>query len=121
MYSFICPSGNLPCIVIYVGDANYRPDLNDLKFIRDRLEEDRSFLDTIHQWYPGTARIQFIPESAPDKEYVYMLSCPYEYDEQDIKSYQELFKESIDDPNYLIFTHYQVDIKRIGKVLLPFL
>ena len=121
MYSFFCPSGNLPCIVIYVGDATYRPDFNDLKFIRDKLEENRDALDTIRNWYPGTVRIQFIPEGSSDKEYVYMFSCPYEYAEEDIKSYQEIFKESVNDPNYIIFTHHQVDIKRIGKVLLPFL
>lgn len=121
MYSFICPSGNLPCIVIYVGDASYSPDVNDLTFIRDKLEENRSLLDTIHEWYPGTVQVQFIPECSPDREYVYMFNCLYEYAEEDIKSYQELFKKSINDPNYIIFTHCQIEIKRIGKVLLPFL
>jgi hypothetical protein len=121
MHSFICPSGHHEATIIYVGDSSYRPTHHDLSFIRDKINENRDLLNSIYEWYSGTVTVQIIPASDPDKEYVYLMTCEYEYFKEDIKSYQDIFKDSINDPSWLVFTHNLIDIKRINKVLLPFL
>lgn len=121
MHYFICPSGNHKITIITVGDNTFSPTHSDLEFIRSKIDEDKTRINNINDWFKGTTKVTVIPESPSDKQYVYRLGCQYQYEDNDIKTFQDIFEESVEDPGFIIFTHHLVQIERINKVLLPFL
>ena len=124
MHSFVCPSSNYEVIIIKVGSATYHPSQDNLEDIRKVILKDKKAIKNINEWCKIPTEINIIAESPEDKEYVYYCTSDEDYynpTDQDIKYYQEVFKEGLTEADFIIFTYSALDIKRISKALLPFI
>ena len=124
MHSFVCQSSYFKITILKVGDGTFHPSIKDLENIKEYLEKDTSLISSINDWCKIPLEVQIIPESSNDKEYVYYCTSDDDYfrpSDDDIKNYQECFKEGLYDNNFIIYTYYPIDIKRISKALLPFI
>lgn len=130
MHSIIVPAFNQRVTLVKIGSSWVYPTMEEMESIRDwvMLNKNKwlSERKQLTKKFGHTIKIKVFPGTNPNNEYVWLInradssidSC---WSEEDAKTWKEVFQESADDPGFILFVWGGYSIKRINKILIPFL
>lgn len=130
MNSIIIPAYNKQTTFVRIGNSWHCPTVKDMEDIRDWVKCHKdSWLarrKELPKLFGYDIKVKIFPILNPDNEYVWLLKrvnsdCKGAWSLEDIQNWKNVFSDSIEDPDFIIFVWGGVSIKKLNKFLMPFL
>jgi len=111
--------------VITIGhDNTWRIATGEMEQIRDWFLDHKDNYEQAFKECPYTFNynlsLEIFPTGSPDQEYVLLVEYEGMHN-SDEKVWKSLLERSQEDDNFILFTIPEIKVRRINKVLLPFI
>lgn len=128
MKSILIPASNNGMTFVKVGNSWVHPTIDDMEKVRDWVmthknvwAERKKLKDILGL----DIKIKIFPQIKSNNQYVWLIANAqnedYFYAKEDTKIWLDVFGEESNDPDFVVFIWGGLIIKRLNKVLVPFL
>ena len=129
MNSILVPVSNGPITFVRIGNSYNYPSIDDMEAIRKWVMDHRkvwlNHRKELPRLFGYDIKVRFWSTVTSDKSYMALINradpdVESYWSQEDVQAWKDVFEESADDPDFIVFVWGGLSIKRFNKILVPF-